>query len=137
MTSPRGGFASQGGFCEGHRCYTFDWSTKKYAAIPIPHGCRAYELKQHSVACNLQMDPAGTAIGTTEASMVAAEKIALAETEDWLPRECHPGQVLRLQSASNLGTVDLILYGVVSQGAGDQLPTAAVLAATIVTENAA
>jgi hypothetical protein len=134
-----GGFAEISGSSgamavEGQRNYSVDWSANEYVAILVPVGARLFILKSLTVALSgLQFDPVGTAIGTTKASLVAAQAWAVATDglpAGGLPFEVQPGMIIRLASASNLGTVEFAFGG--SMNESESLPALAGL--TVVTD---
>lgn len=121
---------------EGQRNYVVDWSANEYVAIKVPEGARLFILKSLTVALSgLQFDPVGTAIGTTKASLVAAQAWAVATDGlplGGLPVEVTPGMIIRLMSASNLGTIEFAFGGAMNA----QLAMPALGSLTIVTDAA-
>lgn len=139
MNSPYGGFApivgASGAMAvEGQRNYSIDWSANEYVAIRVPDGARLFILKSLTVALSgLQFDPAGTAIGTDKTSLVAAQAWAIATDgipSGGIPFEVSPGMIIRLASASNLGTVEFAFGGTMTGNS----PLPALGSLTVVTD---
>lgn len=102
-----------------HKFYTWDLTTKVYFCMRIPANCELLALHGATVALTgWQIDdiPAEgsdvPAVEGTDAEDVDADYAAAVGANTSLPaREVTPGQVLRIKSATNIGTLTLILFG--------------------------
>jgi hypothetical protein len=105
---------SVAGYGHYHKYYTIDLSASQYWAMRVPVDCEFFGIVGGTVALTgLMIDDADDAAttGTTSTAVVDAQSRTL-EADTELPMQpVKAGHVIRLKSATNLGTLVFVLEG--------------------------